>query len=138
MSPTTAMLLPLVGHVALVFVLYGLLMVRRASARAGGASEEIWRSGGDEPAVSYAVNRNLANQFELPMLFYPVCMALYFTDADNGVTIFLAWIFVLARCLHSFEHVTRNRLPWRRMYFLASFLTLAALWSWLAVWIVFE
>lgn len=138
MSPTTAMLLPMIGHAFLVFTLYALLMMRRKAAFAGGADIDIWRKGGQEPAISHTVHRNLANQFELPMLFHPVCLALYFTDADNIVTIVLAWVFIAARCLHSYEHVTKNRLRYRRLFFIAGFVPLVLLWGWLGVWIAFE
>ncbi|NKN38626.1 hypothetical protein HFC70_19935 [Agrobacterium sp. a22-2] len=126
---------PLVVHAFLVFCLYGLLTLRRASVvKSGLVEREAFRDNRDEPAESRVVNRAIANQFELPVLFYAVSILLYIVDADNVVAVALAWLFVVTRCAHAFVHVTGNRLKLRRPLFMAGFVALFAMWIWLAAW----
>ena len=47
-----------------------------------------------EPASSVTVAANLINQFELPVLFYVLCLTLHVTNGVNYLTLALMWIFV--------------------------------------------
>jgi hypothetical protein len=135
MLSTEAMLWPMIAHAALVFFLYWLLSRRRfAAVKAGSAEAGQFRENRQEPLESLLVHNNLKNQFELPVLFYVVCIALYVSTADNAATIALAWLFVLSRYAHSYLHLTSNRLRYRRPAFLVGFFTLMMMWIWLAVW----
>ncbi|MGO4437717.1 MAPEG family protein [Rhizobium sp. RAF56] len=128
---------PMVAHVLLVFLLYGLLAMRRAAiVKAGKADRSVFRENRDEPSESLVVRNSIANQFELPVLFYAVSIVLYVAQADNLLAMVLAWIFVASRYAHAYVHVTINRLSLRGPLFLLGFLTLAAMWAWLAVWFV--
>lgn len=130
---------PMMAHVLLVFMLYGLLALRRAAiVKAGKADRSIFRENRGEPGESLVVRNAIANQFELPVLFYAVSIVLYVTQADNLPAVVLAWIFVLSRYLHAYVHVTINDLRYRGPLFLIGFLTLAAMWGWLAVWFAFS
>lgn len=114
MSPTTAMFWPMIAHVLLVFALYALLLVRRQKYTFVDRDAVMrYKDSGEEARESRLVNRNIANQFELPVLFHIACLLLYITDADNIVTVVLAWMFVLTRYGHSFVHVTSNSLRYR-------------------------
>ncbi|HEV7306811.1 MAPEG family protein [Ensifer sp.] len=126
---------PIVAHVFLVFCLYALLSLRRMSlVRAGKAQTAQFRENRDEPGESLVVKNSIANQFELPVLFYVCCVLLYITEADNIVSVVLAWLFVALRYLHAFVHVTSNRIRYRRPLFMAGFAAVFAMWVWLAVW----
>ncbi|ABC89609.1 hypothetical conserved protein [Rhizobium etli CFN 42] len=126
---------PLLAHVALVYGLYALLGMRRAKmVRAGKIAKSDYRENRDEPAESLAVKNSLANQFELPVLFYACCVLLYVTEADNLPAVGLAWLFVALRYAHAAVHVTSNDLSYRSPLFAAGYLTLAAMWIWLAAW----
>ncbi len=136
MSPTQATIWPMIAHVALVIVLYLLLSARRMRAvREGRARPEQFRENREEPAESLVVKNAIANQFELPMLFYAVSILLYLVDADNPVTVAGGWLFVALRYAHAYVHVTSNRLRYRRPLFIAGLLVLVLLWIWLAVWL---
>ena len=136
MSPTEATIWPMIAHVALVVVLYLLLSARRMRAvREGRARPEQFRENREEPADSLLVRNSIANQFELPMLFYAVSILLYLLDADNPVTVAGGWLFVALRYAHAYVHVTSNRLRYRRPLFIAGMLVLVLLWVWLAVWL---
>ncbi|GMB81408.1 MAPEG family protein [Shinella zoogloeoides] len=136
MSPTEATIWPMIAHAALVFGLYMLLSTRRVGAvRDGRAKAEQFRENRDEPVESLVVKNAIANQFELPVLFYAVSILLYLVDADNPVTVAGGWLFVALRYAHAYVHVTSNRLRYRRPLFIASLLVAMMLWLWLAVWL---
>lgn len=125
---------PMVAHAFLVFCLYALLVVRRAAVvRSGKVERSAFRENLAEPEESRVVNRAIANQFELPVLFYAVSILLFITEADNLVAVVLAWIFVCARYVQAIMHVS-GILPLRRLSFMLGFVAVFLLWVWLAVW----
>jgi hypothetical protein len=126
---------PMVAHAALVFALYALLSTRRASLiRSGEIDASLFRENRGEPGESLIVRNSIANQFELPVLFHLCCVLLYVTEADNLLSLGLAWLFVALRYAHAFIHVTSNRLRFRQPLFMAGFIVLFAMWTWLSVW----
>lgn len=139
MSPTTAMFWPMIAHASLVFILYAFLLYRRKNhTLTSREAVAQYREKGEEGQASALVNRNIANQFELPVLFHAICLLLYITDADNVVTVVLAWLFVISRYAHSYVHVTSNRLRYRAPLFGIGFALLVCLWAWLAIWLALE
>lgn len=136
MTFSEAMLWPMIAHAVLVFGLYFLLSRKRVGAvREGRVKAEQFKENREEPLESLLIHNNLKNQFELPVLFHVVCIALYMTTADNVVTVGLAWVFVLSRYVHSYVHLTSNRLRHRRPLWIFGYFILMALWVWLAVWL---
>lgn len=130
----TAILWPMIAHAGLVFAIYVLLGLRRRQAvGSGSARMSQFRENRDEPAESLFVRNALENQFELPVLFYAVCLALQASGAVDALTLSLAWLFAVSRYVHSFIHVTSNRIRHRQPAFVAGFLTVIALWVLLAV-----
>lgn len=73
-------------------------------------------------------NRNLVNLFEMPVLFYVVCLSLYVTGLADDAAIWLAWLFVVLRIVHSLVHITYNRVTHRLLVFAFSTFALLALW----------
>jgi len=51
---------------------------------------------------------NLKNLFELPVLFYALCLFLYVTATVDMIYVIAAWLFLVFRALHSFVHCTSN------------------------------
>ena len=74
-------------------------------------------------AVGYPSN-NLKNLFELPVLFYAICLLLYVTDNVDGIYLAAAWSFVGFRALHSLIHVTINVVMVRFLFYLAASIAL--------------
>jgi hypothetical protein len=129
---------PIIAHVVLIYILYGLLGYRRQRMlSAGKVRVSDYRENRGEPPESLFVKNSLANQYELPMLFYVCCILLYMTEADNLIALVLAWIFVALRYAHAFIHVTSNRIRYRSPLFAAGYVVLGAMWAWLAVWMMF-
>ena len=57
--------------------------------------------------ANYPAN-NLKNLFELPVLFYALCLYLYVTGSVDALFVGAAWIFVALRAAHSAVHCTVN------------------------------
>lgn len=106
-----------------------------AAIRTGGTDPRQFKENLSEPAESLLVHNNLKNQFELPVLFHVGSLAIFISNADNIITIVLAWIFVLSRYAHSWVHITSNRLMLRRPLFMLGFAANFLMWCWLAVWL---
>ena len=51
---------------------------------------------------------NLKNLFELPVVFYALCLYLFVTRQVDQIYVVAAWSFFAFRVLHSLMHCTRN------------------------------
>jgi len=79
-------------------------------------------------SVNYSAY-NLKNLFELPVIFYPLCLVLYVTATVDMPYVIAAWLFLVFRALHSFVHCTSNAVMLRFYLYLAAAM---ALWFMLA------
>lgn len=75
-----------------------------------------------------AASDNFRNLFEVPVLFYLLCVALVLTGGSTPGFVAGAWAYVGLRALHSLIHVTYNRVVHRFLVYVASTLLLFALW----------
>jgi hypothetical protein len=78
------------------------------------------------PAAVNAPSNNLKNLFELPVIFYAVCLFLAMTEAD-ATFVNLAWAYVVLRAIHSLIHCTINLVTYRFLAYLLSGLVLWAI-----------
>ena len=62
----------------------------------------------DLPANLVDPSNNLKNLFELPVLFYALCLYLFVTGSVDQLYVVCAWIFFVFRALHSVVHCTIN------------------------------
>ena len=96
------------------------------------------RSGSHDPSMSAVDNKawttpvvltsnNLANQFQLPIVFYVLCGMVYALNAVSALTLTLAWVYVVLRWFHAYVHVTSNHIPSRFGSFVLSTLVLLIL-----------
>jgi len=72
---------------------------------------------------------NFRNLFETPVLFFALCGALAITDTVTPLQLGLAWTYVGSRAVHSFIHVTYNRVIHRFAAYLASLVCLFIMWG---------
>lgn len=56
---------------------------------------------------------NFQNLFEMPVVFYAVCVVLLITQHVDATQMTCAWIFVGARVVHSLVHCSVNIVPVR-------------------------
>jgi hypothetical protein len=76
---------------------------------------------------------NFRNLFEVPVLFYALCAVL--SSAQHVSTFFVvgAWLYVALRYLHTFIHLTYNRVTHRFAVYALSTAVLFVLWGVLGV-----
>ena len=74
--------------------------------------------------VQYPAN-NFKNLFELPVLFYVLCLYLYVTGSADTAYVIAAWAFVALRAVHSVIQCTTNIVMHRFAVYMAG---AAALW----------
>ena len=74
-------------------------------------------------AVNYPAN-NLRNLFEVPVVFYALCIVLYVTDSVDALYVAAAWTFFAFRLLHSLVHCTVNIVMPRFLCYLVASLAL--------------
>ena len=72
---------------------------------------------------------NFRNLFEVPVLFYVLCIAIAVTGGSTPGALTAAWIFVGLRALHSLIHVSYNRVTHRFLVYAASTLLLFGMWA---------
>ena len=72
---------------------------------------------------------NFRNLFEVPVLFYAICCALAITGQVTDVQLALAWLFVILRAVHSFIHVTYNRVMHRFLVYVAGGVVVFIMWA---------
>ena len=65
-------------------------------------------------------SENLINLFELPVLFYALCLYLYISVQVDAVYLTLAYGFLFSRIAHSFIHCTYNKVTQRFYAYLLS------------------
>ena len=111
---------PVLAQVLLTLTMFIVLGARKAKAVKAGEvnrkqaalNNRVW------PEDVVKVSNNIANQFEVPVLFYVLCLVLYSINAVGVVAIVLAWLFALCRFAHAYVHIGSNYVPTRLRLFL--------------------
>jgi hypothetical protein len=131
-----AKLLPVFVQVALTLSLLFLLAWRRYGAVQRGEvrlePEFALRSDRWPPRVRQASNA-LANQSEIPVLFYAAMVLGLVVNAIDFPFVVVAWVFVIARLLHAGVYVTSNDIRFRFPTFAVSVLAVIVLWVMIAL-----
>jgi len=110
---------PVIVQVLLTLLVYvRLINVKLRELHAGRVNrdrlplhEDAW------PESVLQVNNNIRNQFELPVLFYVMCVVLWLLDAVTALALAVAAAFALSRILHAIIHLGSNYVPNRRRAF---------------------
>ncbi len=71
---------------------------------------------------------NFSNLLEAPVLFYVLCLWLYVTASVTEDQVFLAWLYVGLRVVHSLIHVTHNHVVARWSVYVLSMVCLFVMW----------
>jgi hypothetical protein len=120
---------PVLAQILLTLMMLIMLALRKAKAvkagevdrRQAALDNRAW------PKSVVKVSNNIANQFEVPVLFYVMCLVLHSMDAVDMVALFLAWSFALSRYAHAYVHIGSNNVPTRLRLFLVGCFVLIAL-----------
>jgi hypothetical protein len=134
---STAILWPTFALVALIFaVVIAMASKRFAYMKTTPPRRENFISSASQKAYFAPVDSpasNLANLFEMPVLFFAlVPLLLIFRHADH-IQVGLAWLFVVLRAVHSVIHVREGRALFRFRAYLASCITLSVMWVGFAI-----
>jgi hypothetical protein len=128
----TSIILPVIALVLLTAVVWVRLYVERirelkqrridpqslaTSASAGQTMQRVQASD------------NFRNLFEVPVLFYALCAVLASAQHVSSFFVIGAWVYVALRCIHSFIHLTYNRVMHRFAVYVLSTVILFILWG---------
>ncbi len=124
-----AILLPVLGHLALIQLLFVVVSIRRWQAvQSQAARYEDLAWSGQEPELSRRWAKNLDNQFQLPMLFYALIALLFATDQITTLQVVFAWIFLAGRIVHTVVQEWSDDVQMRGRVFTINYLALSAMW----------
>lgn len=76
---------------------------------------------------------NLQNLFEMPVIFYVLCLLLIALQESDPIQVSLAWAYVALRAAHSAIHCTFNRVIFRFVAYVSSCIVLAIMLGRLAL-----
>jgi hypothetical protein len=124
----SAFLVPLLGHFALVALLYVWLSVLRmqAVARNEAKIDDFARANSD-PHAAARVQRNLSNQFEAPLFLYFAASVLLAIGAITWFDVLAAWVFLIGRIIHTLVQTLTDNVKLRGQVFVINFLGVLAL-----------
>jgi hypothetical protein len=130
--PQNEIFMPMGALALLTFLVLTLIPIRRFRAGfAGQIVPDDFRYGesGNVPGEVSIPNRNYMNLTEMPVLFYVICLMLLVSQRVDLMFLWLAWIYVGLRVLHSLIHVTYNKVYHRLTVFAASNFVVIAMWG---------
>jgi len=122
-----SLLWPMLAQIGWTFLLYVWLTVARQRAVKAGQVKYGDFARHAEPHHVARITYNLANQFELPVIFYAMIVLLIATDNVMTIDIIAAWLFVVGRIVHTMVQCFTDNVPLRGQVFLINFAGLAVL-----------
>ena len=127
-APDGTLVWPMLAQVGWTFLLYAWLTVARLRAvRGGGTAWSAFVLGREEPLEVARITRNLANQFELPVIFYAFAVLLISTGQVLWIDVWAGWVFVAGRVVHTGVQTLTDDVPLRGRVFMINFLALCVL-----------
>ena len=124
-------LYPVFAMAALTFFcVFRMGVLRHGAVGRGEMDGRYYRlyEGDGEPEYLRVITRHVVNLYEAPILFYTISIIAYVTDTVSTLILTLAWMYVALRYVHSYVHLTSNRVVNRFRVFATSQLTLLAVW----------
>ena len=110
---------PLAAQVLLVLLLFIRLGQVKARAFAGGLIDPAVTALDNDawPDEVRKVANNIRNQFQVPVLFFVLTLALFARGSVDLLALAIAWLFVASRLVHSYIHIGSNYVPNRTRVF---------------------
>ena len=121
---------PVCAQVLLTFLVMTYMAVKRIGAikRGDVKIRDVALRQPNWPDDVTQIGNNFHNQFELPPLFYVVCIIAFVTKTVTGIFILLAWGFVFARIGHSYVLLMSNNVPKRAYVYFLGCIVLFTMW----------
>jgi hypothetical protein len=132
-----AILWPTLALAALIFTVWTTMFVQRGMhVRANPPRDADMAN--REAALRYFIPvetpaNNLANLFEMPVLYFALVPLLIVTGHADRVEVALAWLYVALRAVHSYIHIVPKKVMPRLFVYSLSCLALFAMWVVFAV-----
>jgi len=135
------LLLPLLAQIALTFIvmltMYQKRVAEMKSKRIHPQRTKTRSSAHGVLTESESTANNYSNLLESPILFYVAILLTLILMVQDNILVVLAWTYVASRYVHSFIHVTYNRVMHRFTTFVFSSFVLLAIWVRIG-WIVIQ
>src|SRR5215469_17590148 len=127
---------PMVVLVFLTFAVMVYMGIKRFGAGFAGrvrAGDFRYGETANVPPDVAVANRNFMNLLEAPVLFYTLALAVFVTHQVTEWMLGLAWLYVALRIVHTFIHLSYNKILHRFSSYAASNLVLHVMWLKFAV-----
>lgn len=113
-----------------LFVVFRMGLLRFSAVRRGEIDGRYFRLYRDyeEPEYLRVLSRHVVNLYEAPVLFYAVSIIAFVTETTTTLLLGLAWTYVALRYVHSYVHLTSNKVLYRFRLFAISQVVLMLLW----------
>ena len=135
----TEIFAPFFGMMLLTLVVWTVMYVRRIGfiAKSRIDTEKLKTPEQGAALVPDAVafpSYNFKNLFELPIIFYALCLYLFVTGNVDSIHLMSAWVFLIFRSIHSAIHCTINIVKFRFLSYAVAalalwFMVLRAIWD---------
>jgi len=130
--PQDAIFMPMGALALLTFLVLILIPIRRF--RAGFAGKIVpddfkYGESRNVPGDVSIPNRAYMNLLEIPVLFYVICLMLFVSARVDQTFLYLAWVYVGLRVLHSLIHTTYNNVYHRLTVFALSNFVVGTMWT---------
>ncbi|RYZ94551.1 MAG: hypothetical protein EOP47_27650 [Sphingobacteriaceae bacterium] len=125
------MIYPMFAMIFLTFLVGAqLFRLRLKAVKSGKVRLSSFRlnTNTDTPPDMLQAMRNYSNLFEVPVLFYVAGTLAIATHIEAVSITLLAWLFVAARAVHSWIHLTYNNVIHRMQAFMAGNVCLILIW----------
>ncbi|MEP6391771.1 MAG: MAPEG family protein [Halioglobus sp.] len=135
---SASLALPMMAMMLLTLVVWLVMFVHRVGyANANGIDAQKMKTPSDVarllPDEVSGSGNNFKNLFEIPVLFYVMCLYLSVFGQVSSLMVTCAWAFVALRAVHSFIHCSYNNVMHRFIAYLASSV---ALWVMVVVAVI--
>jgi len=130
------MLTPMFCIVLLTFAIGIYTLVLRIRSVSGGEVKiKYYRTmqGQDIPENVIKSTRCFNNMFEMPVLFYAACILWIVYGLQSTFAVYMAWLYVLTRIIHTIIHLTYNNVLHRMIMFLINSFIVLIIWTNLVV-----
>ena len=125
------MFYPMFTMVVLTLIVAGILLFSRINAaKSGSVDPRVFKLNQSKeiPERLIQITNNYSNLFEIPVLFYIACLLCMVWQFQSQLMLGLAWVFVASRIVHSWIHLTRNKIIPRLFAFLTSVICVLIMW----------
>lgn len=119
------LVLPMLIQMSLAIIILFIMAPRRLIAVSKAGSPAKLREAGGFTQSLVNMGDNFKNQFEMPVIFYALCILFIIDQSTNQSVVIAAWVFVVMRILHAIVQCTNNKIfPNRFGVFLISALSI--------------